>query len=157
MANIAAPGTKVVLAAKAVPAGEYALQFIGKCQASREFPGDFRAAVMNNIVSYEENVRAVLAKVVLAEADAGVVYASDAASVKNHAVDTVDIPERLNVIADYPIGLTREGTHPAEAEQFIRFLLSARGQQILAQAGFTPAVSETGSVTHTSPEPAPHE
>jgi len=157
LVDLGSPGVKIVLAANAVPAGAYALQFIDKCAAAPEFPAGFRSAVTHNAVSYEENVRAVLAKVVLAEADAGVVYVTDAASVKNHAVDTVDIPERLNVIAEYPIGRARESARPAEAERFIRFLLSARGRQILAQAGFTPAFPEPGSVEPASPEITPHE
>ena len=154
LADLGSPGVKIVLAANAVPAGEYALRFIGKCAAAADFSPGFRSAVIKNVVSYEENVRAVLAKVVLAEADAGVVYVTDAASVKNHAVDTIEIPERLNVIAEYPVGRTRESPHAAEADRFIRFLLSARGQEILAQAGFTPA---RRTAEGSAPKPAPPE
>jgi len=159
LSDLGAQGVKIVLAARAVPAGEYALQFLGKCGEDPEFPGDFRSAVSRNVVSYEENVRAVLAKVVLAEADAGVVYVTDAASVATHGVDTIDIPQRLNVIAEYPVGRTRESTHPAVAERFIQFLISPRGQEILEKAGFTRAVSAPGSskAKSSAPEIRPHE
>jgi len=159
LTDLAAAGVKIVLAADAVPAGEYALRFIGECAASPGFPAGFRSAVMRNVVSYEENVRAVLAKVVLAEADAGIVYVTDAASVKNHGVDTVDIPGRLNVLAEYPVGRARESAHPAEAEQFIRFLLSRRGQEILEQSGFTRAVepADGSGVTPAARGITPHE
>ncbi|HUI11373.1 MAG TPA: molybdate ABC transporter substrate-binding protein [Bacteroidota bacterium] len=159
LADLGSPGVKIVLAANAVPAGEYALRFIGRCSPSEGFPVDFMSAVLRNVVSYEENVRAVLAKVVLAEADAGVVYVTDAASASRRAVDTVDIPERLNVIAEYPIARVRESAHPAEAELFIRFLLSARGQELLEAAGFTraPAAAKSTDAKPADTESHPHE
>jgi len=159
LSDLASPGVRLVLAARAVPAGDYAQQFIGKCASGGEFRDDFGSAVARNVVSYEENVRAVLAKVVLAEADAGIVYVSDAASAARNTVDTVDIPERLNVTAEYPVGRTRESAHAAEAERFIRFLLSEAGQQILARAGFTRALPRAAAAPDASSpqDTSPHE
>ena len=77
LADLAKPGLKVVLADKAVPAGQYALDFLQKASAAAPFGPNYAAAVQKNVVSYEQDVKAVLSKVSLGEADAGIVYATD--------------------------------------------------------------------------------
>jgi molybdate transport system substrate-binding protein len=107
----------VVLAAAAVPAGKYATQALDA------------AHVTVHAKSLEDNVRSVLTKVQLGEADAGIVYATDAKSAKN--VNTVAIPN--SPIASYPA----LAVHPV-GQAFVDFLLSAQGQAILARYGFLP-------------------
>ena len=90
--------------------------------------------MLANVVSYEENVRAVLNKVSLGEADAGIVYTSDLAAAPE--IGRLDIPDALNSIARYPIAILNDSPHQAAAQSFVDFVLSADGQQILANYGF---------------------
>jgi len=110
----------VVLAAPEVPAGAYAAEVFE------------RAGVEPTVASYEQSVRAVAAKIALGEADAGVVYLTDALAAEN--VDVVDIPTALNVRAVYPIAAV--GGHGGPADDFTAFVLGDRGRVVLAEHGF---------------------
>jgi molybdate transport system substrate-binding protein len=133
--GLAAPGVRLVLAAAEVPAGEYALEFLDRASATGFGPG-YRQAVLENVVSYEENVKAVLGKVVLGEADAGIVYVSDAAGVAG--LGAIEIPAELNVTSVYPIQALSGSSQAELAEEFIAYVLSPAGQAALAKDGFTP-------------------
>jgi molybdate transport system substrate-binding protein len=133
------PGTKLVLAAKEVPAGNYALQFLEKASQSAGYNADFKEKVISNVVSYEENVRSVYSKVALGEADAGIVYATDVPKGNPDGVGVLEIPPDLNVIADYPIATINDSSNSRMTEDFISFVLSAEGQEILTKYGFIPA------------------
>ena len=130
-------GIKIVLADGSVPAGAYAIEFLSRCQESGEFGSGFREAVLANVVSYEENVKAVLTKIMLDEADAGVVYVSDVAGAAGRSAATIEIPDRMNVTASYPIGRTLDSRSAVQAERFIAFILSDAGQRLLVLSGFT--------------------
>jgi molybdate transport system substrate-binding protein len=91
--------------------------------------------VLANVVSYEANVRAVLSKVSLGEADAGIVYGSDAASA-GEAVRLIPIPPALNVIAQYPVAPVADSQEPELAQAFLELVLSGEGQAVLARHGF---------------------
>ena len=95
------------------------------------------AGVTVNPDSLEENVRAVVTKVTAGEADAGIAYRTDVTAAGDHA-DGVEIPEDVNVIAQYPIATTAEAPNPEGAQAFIDFVLSEQGQTILASYGFLP-------------------
>lgn len=138
LADLGQPGLKLVMAAAEVPAGRYSLEFLEKAAADPDLGPSFRAAVLANVVSYEDNVRAVLTKVTLGEADAGIVYASDAAGEKAGGVRVIEIPEALNVTAVYPIAALNDGPQPELAQAFIDLALSPEGQEILAKYGFLP-------------------
>jgi molybdate transport system substrate-binding protein len=86
--------------------------------------------------SYEENVKAVVTKVILGEADAGIAYTTDVAAAGDDAAG-VAIPAELNVVAEYPIVLTTEATNAAGGRAFVDFVLGEAGQAILADQGFT--------------------
>jgi len=86
--------------------------------------------------SYEADVKAVVTKVTLGEADAGIVYATDVKAAGDKATG-VEIPDELNVIATYPIVVTKAAKNVDTAEAFVAFVLSGAGQQILAGAGFS--------------------
>jgi molybdate transport system substrate-binding protein len=137
--DLARPGLKVVLAAPSVPAGGYSVQALEKLSTSPEYGADFGARVLANVVSREENVRQVLAKVALGEADAGIVYATDA---RGSAVTTIDIPDEYNVVARYYIAPTLSASNPEGAQRFVEYVLSPEGQAVLAEYGFGPAGSE---------------
>ncbi len=140
LADLAKPGLQIVLATKEVPVGQYALDFLDKAEADGTLGAGYRDAVLANVVSYEENVRTVLAKVTLGEADAGIVYRSDVTPTAAEQVQRIDIPDNLNTIASYPIAPLSDSPHAALAQQFIDYLLSPAGQQILEDAGFMPLV-----------------
>lgn len=119
LGDLARADLKVVLAAPAVPAGQYALDSLAK------------AHVVVKPVSLEDNVEGVVTKVGLGEADAGVVYATDATA--DHNVDAVSIPDGDNVQAEYlATGLSANGL------QFASFLRSTRAEAILRRFGFLP-------------------
>lgn len=123
---------RIVIGAAAVPVGRYTRQVLAK--ASARWPG-FAQQVMARAVSQELSVRQVLAKVALGEADAGIVYRTDAA-VAAGKVDVIAIPGDLNVVAAYPIAVLARAPHPALAAAWLAYLRSAEGQQVLARAGF---------------------
>jgi molybdate transport system substrate-binding protein len=79
----------------------------------------------------------VLAKVVLAEADAGIVYLTDARSSGDEVV-AIEIPPDFNVVAEYFIAPLSAAVYPGRARAFLDYLLSAEGRSILAGAGFEP-------------------
>ncbi len=120
-----------------VPVGQYSIEFLDLAEQSGDFPPRFKVAVLDNVVSYENNVRSVLTKVSLGEADGGIVYTTDAASVDGE-IGTLEIPAELNVNADYWILALPDSQHPEQANPFVEFVLSARGQQILEKYGFLP-------------------
>lgn len=134
--DLATPGLKLVLAAKAVPAGQYSLDFLNKASGKPEFGKAFSQTVLANVVSYEEDVRAVFGKISLGEADAGIVYSSDVVADKKNTVRTIAIPDELNMLATYPIAPLNDSRNAALAKQFIDYVLSKDGQAILERYGF---------------------
>jgi molybdate transport system substrate-binding protein len=134
--DLAKPGVKVVFAAEAVPVGRYSMEFLDKAEGDGRFGAGYKAAVIANVVSYEENVRAILAKVGLGEADAGIVYSSDVSGAVGAQVQRIDIPDDLNSVASYPVAPLSDTPHMATAQKFIDYLLSPTGQQMLEKYGF---------------------
>jgi molybdate transport system substrate-binding protein len=127
LADLSRPGLRVVLAAPAVPAGHYARESLA------------RAHVAVNPVSLEDNVEGVVTKVGLGEADAGIVYATDATL--GRGVEAVAIPDAENVRAEYLVSAVPFGDQRTGGEDFVSFLLSSRGQDVLHRFGFLRAPS----------------
>ncbi len=138
LADLAKPGLKIDLADKSVPAGQYTLDFLDKAAADPTFGPAFKTAVLANVVSNETDVRAVLSKVALGEADAGVVYISDYQSAAGK-LGKLDIPDSFNSIASYPIAPLADSKNAGLARAFVTLVLSPEGQAILAKHGFLPA------------------
>ena len=132
--DLAEPGTLLVLAGPDVPVGRYALESLDKLNAL--YGEDFSARALKNLVSEESNVRQATAKVVLGEADAAIVYATDAAVTED--VRTIGIPDAYNVEAAYTIAAVKESVQRELGERFLDFVLSNEGQAILARHGFRP-------------------
>lgn len=132
--DLAKPGLKLVLAAEEVPVGKYARQALD--QMNTQFGTDFKDKVLANVVSNEDNVRQVVSKVQLGEADAGIVYTSDAVAAPD--LKTIEIPVELNVIARYLIAPLVKSEDANLANSFIEYVLSANGQAVLAKWGFAP-------------------
>jgi molybdate transport system substrate-binding protein len=123
--DLAGSDLKVVLAAEEVPAGKYAKQILD------------RAGVSVRPVSREDNVKAVVTKVSLGEADAGIVYVTDVTA-GGDKVEGVDIPEEQNVVATYPIATVKASKAQDKAQAFMDMVLSPEGQQVLKEFGFLP-------------------
>ena len=117
--------------------GRYSLAFLDLAAADAAFDSGFKAAVLANVVSYEENVRSVLNKVALGEADAGIVYTSDLVGVEG--VTSLEIPDALNIVAQYPIAPLNDSAQPEAAAAFVEWVLSDAGQAILGNYGFGPS------------------
>jgi len=98
-------------------------------------------------VSQEENVKSVVSKVQLGEADAGFAYASDVTPAAARYLTQVEIPDAFNVIASYPIGVIAGAKSADQARQFIELVRSEEGQRVLQQHGFLPAVAGAPAVT----------
>ena len=126
---------RLVIGTSEVPIGHYTLEILER--ANRVYGPDFSARVQANVVSRELNVKQVLTKVVLAEADAGVVYQSDAQSALAQ-VQVVPIPSDINVVAHYPMASVLRSAQPALASAYLEFLLSAQAQAVFARDGFGP-------------------
>jgi molybdate transport system substrate-binding protein len=123
LADLARPGLVVALCAPLVPCGRYAREAFAK------------AGVAVPASSEELDVKAVVTKVSLGEADAGIVYETDVRAAAGSA-QGVDIPEASNVVATYPIAVLAEAPHREAAEAFVAFVTGARGRAILEGFGF---------------------
>jgi molybdate transport system substrate-binding protein len=124
---------RIILGVPEVPIGRYSLSILDRANAT--LGSDFRARVEARVISRELNVRQVLAKVSLGEADAGIVYRSDA-HVAGDRVTVVPIPSELNVIAEYPIAQVRDALHPNLAREWLAAVSSEAGRSKLRAAGF---------------------
>ena len=144
-------GLKIVLAAASVPVGGYALTALDNMTA--DFGATFSQTVIANVVSYEDNVKQVVAKVQLGEADAGIVYTSDVTPNVADKLIKLDIPDKYNVLATYPITVLKSAPNAALAQAFMDYVLSDKGQTILRKWGFIPALrlSTSPSLHHSVP------
>ena len=132
LSDLATLDPRIIMADEAVPAGHYSRQFLNK--ASLLMGASYATRVLSNVVSYELNVRSVLTKISLGEADAGIVYASDLMRAEN--IFSIPIPDSLNADAIYPIAPLSDSAYPELASAFITFVKSPAGQAILAAHGF---------------------
>ncbi len=123
VADLADPDLVVVQCAPEVPCGSYAEQIFDN------------AGVVVTPASFEESVKAVVTKVTLGEADAGIVYRTDVIATGDDAAG-VAIPADINVIAEYPVVALADAPNPDGARVFLDFVLGPAGQQILASYGF---------------------
>ena len=134
--DLARPGLKLVLADASVPAGTYARQILVKMSSAPNFGADFSQKVMKNVVSNETDVRQVVTKVELGEADAGIVYTSDLQVARD--LLTIPIPPQYNVTAHYPIAILQDSPNPDLAAAFANYVTSTEGGAILSEWGFSP-------------------
>lgn len=127
LAEVARGGGTVSLCAETAPCGKYADEVLRRAGV----------AVPPDRISRGQDVRATLAAVTDGDADAGIVYVTDAAAVGSE-VTTVTIPEAQNAVARYPIAVVKAGSDVTAASAFVRDVRGARAQQVLRDAGFGP-------------------
>jgi molybdate transport system substrate-binding protein len=132
--DLARPNLNLVLADSSVPVGNYARQVLSRMSEDPAFGEDFTSAVLANLVSNETDVRQVVTKVELGEADAGIVYISDAVAAPD--LNTIAIPDKFNVSARYPIAILKNSSFPDLAAEFIAYVNSPAGQAIMEKWGF---------------------
>ena len=134
--DLSQPGLKLVLAAEEVPAGRYARQILDNLNA--QFGAEYKEKVLANVVSNEDNIRQAVTKIQLGEADASIVYVSDAVAAPE--LQKIEIPADVNVVAEYPISPLAKSANSGLADEFIDYVLSPEGQATLKKWGFTPIV-----------------
>ncbi len=122
------PGIKLVIAAAAVPVGSYTLQVLKQMALT---------SVLSNVVSRESDVRSVLSKVALGEADAGFVYSTDAKTVPGK-VNVIKIPAWAQPKVTYEMAVVSSSANKAAAQAYIKEVLSKAGQKKMLAAGFLP-------------------
>jgi molybdate transport system substrate-binding protein len=135
-ADLARPGLKIVAAGEAVPITRYADELVGKLTALEGYPSGFAEGYAANIVSREDDVKAVVAKIELGEGDAAIVYATDALA--SDAVTTLDVPVEAAVTASYAGAVIGRSPHLKESRAFLDWLNGSDAQEILGSFGFLP-------------------
>ncbi|MEZ4669058.1 MAG: molybdate ABC transporter substrate-binding protein [Anaerolineae bacterium] len=171
LSDLARPGVKLILAAPGVPVRDYTDTMLQTLALDADYGSAYPEAVLLNLASEEDNVRQVVAKVALGEADAGIVYQSDVTPDLNDLIQTITIPDEVNVLAAYPIGIIENTPNPSFAKAFVDYALSEDGQAILMKWNFigkcpaslnlslTPPIQSTTQPASTSaptgePDPA---
>lgn len=123
--DLATPGIKLVLAAEDVPVGDYAREMLANAGIAD--------GALANVVSNEDDVKGIVQKVTLGEADAGIVYRTDVTAAVATDLEVIDVPDDVNVVAVYPIAAIAGAPGPARG--FVSFVLGP-GQAVLRGAGF---------------------
>ncbi|HZT08126.1 MAG TPA: molybdate ABC transporter substrate-binding protein [Chloroflexota bacterium] len=136
--DLGRPGVRLVATNPQVPVGAYTLQVLDKLSRDPTYGPEFSKNAVANIRSHEEDVRSLLAKVTLGEADAGVVYTSDITPQVASQVKVIAIPPADNVTATYPIAVVQGSHRPDVAQRFVESVLSDDGQKTLARWGLQP-------------------
>jgi molybdate transport system substrate-binding protein len=134
--DLARSGVKVIAAGDEVPITRYATELVGNLAREPRYPADFAALFAANIVSREDNVKAVVAKIELGEGDAGIVYVTDAMA--SDDVTTIDVPDAANVPATYDGVVVTASSNIEAAKAFLDWFAGPEGQSILAGFGFLP-------------------
>ena len=136
--DLSRPGLKIVIGAEAVPVGAYTRQVLSNLARAPGFEADFGRRVLANVVSHEENVRAVLAKVQLGEADVGFVYRSDVTPALSRLIRSLPIADDFNVLATYPVAVLRGAPRGELARDFVAHLGSPESRAALERHGLLP-------------------
>jgi molybdate transport system substrate-binding protein len=135
--DLGKPGTKLLFAVADTPIGKVTLDSLDKME--KQFGAGFKAKVQANVVSNESGVKPIVSKVKLGEADAGVVYVTDAVAAPD--LKTITIPAELNVISQLNVAPLVKATNGEQAAGFAGYLVSPEGQTILKKWGFLPGKS----------------
>ena len=146
--DLANSGVKLVVANSSVPVGNYSLQMLSKASNNSSYGAGFNSSALVNVVSEEMNVNDVVVKVALGQGDAGIVYVSDVPAAYKDKVTVVTIPDSVNVVAQYPIGVLSSSQNAQLAQSWINYVTSPGGQAILQKYGFIiPKTSQNVTAT----------
>jgi molybdate transport system substrate-binding protein len=150
--DLANDGVKFVSAQTSVPIGQYTAQMLDKASADPTYGSDFRSKVEANTVSKEDNVRQVVSKVQLGEADAAVVYSTDVTPQVRDQLQLIQVPDPLQTLATYPIAVAK-GANSTGGEAFVSYVLGSDGQATLAKWGFLAPTAATAQPAAAQPTP----
>lgn len=125
VADVSRPGTKLVVAAEGVPVGDYTRSVLESLGLD---------AALGNVVSNEDDVKGVVAKVSVGEADAGFVYATDAVAAED--IRTIELPEDAQPPIEYAVAVVSSGSDQDAARAFVEKLVGPDGRAALEAAGF---------------------
>jgi molybdate transport system substrate-binding protein len=143
--DLAVPGVKILMGTKDLPAGDYALQVLDRLAADPEFGQEYKESVLSNVVSQETTVNRIVSKIALGEADAGFAFISDVSPEMIGKVTRISVPDKYNVVGDFPVGVLSQSEYPEEAQAFLDLMMSSDGQAILEKYGFIPVVQAGAS------------
>jgi molybdate transport system substrate-binding protein len=135
-ADLAREGVKIIGAGEAVPITKYATQLVADLAKDPDYPPYYRQRYAANVVSKEDNARAVVAKVALGEGDAAIVYATDARASAD--IETIEVPDDANVRARYAGVVIKASSRVDAAKAFLEWFAGPAGQAILGRFGFLP-------------------
>jgi len=135
-ADLGTPGVKIVAAGNEVPITKYATELVANLAREPGYPADFAAACAANVVSREDSVKSVVAKIQLGEGDAGIVYVTDASA--SSEVATITVPGSANVPATYAGVVVKASPNATAAAEFLEWLGGPDGGAILRDFGFSP-------------------
>ncbi|HEV8637325.1 MAG TPA: molybdate ABC transporter substrate-binding protein, partial [Chloroflexota bacterium] len=134
--QLARPDLKLVITQRDVPVGVYTRDALDRMSKDARFGPAYASKVLANVRSEEANVKQLVAKVQLGEADAAFVYSSDVSAAVSAELKTIEVPDQFNTIADYPVAAVKDAPQPALAQAFIRYLLGDAGRTVLAKHNF---------------------
>jgi molybdate transport system substrate-binding protein len=132
--DMANAGVKVIAAGDEVPISNYAKVLVRNLGEQPGYPADFAARYLANVVSNEENVKAIVAKIELGQGDVAIVYLTDARA--STSVKQIAVPEGANVLAAYAGVVVRPSPIADAAEAFLDWLTKPAAQAIFAAFGF---------------------
>ena len=136
--ELARRGVKVVLGSPTTPVGAYSREALRRMGTlGLDFVANYAQRVMANVVSEEDNVKSVVTKVQLAEADAGMVYRSDVTPSVARMVRVFELPPAAQIVANYPIAIVKGSTHAEAARTFLALLASRDGRAVLERHRMT--------------------
>jgi molybdate transport system substrate-binding protein len=138
--DLGKPGVKIILGKPDSTTGASTLEFLGKAAALPEFGATYSETVQANVVSYGDTARDVIDKIMRNEGDVGIVWTSEVTPRTGAYVGQISIPRKLNSIQSYPIAPIKDSANPAEAQKFIDYVFSPKGQAILIKYGFIVAL-----------------
>ncbi len=133
--DLANQGVRLLVAVVDTPIGKATLSSLDKMD--KKLGAGFKEKVLANVVSNESGVKPIVSKLQLGEADAGIVFVTDAVAAP--ALKTVTIPPDLNMISQLNVAPLAKAPNPEQAAAFAAFVTSAQGQEILKKWGFMSA------------------
>jgi molybdate transport system substrate-binding protein len=135
-ADLAKPGLKIIAAGDEVPITAYAKQLVANLAKEPGYPAGFEASYTSNVVSKEDNVKAVIGKIEIGEGDAAIVYITDATA--STEVSVIPVPDSANVTARYAGMVVGASPDQEPARMFLGWLTGPDGQAVLSRFGFLP-------------------
>ncbi|MGO4886589.1 molybdate ABC transporter substrate-binding protein [Anaerobacillus sp. MEB173] len=132
--DLATKEYRLVIGVEDVPIGMFTRQFLER--ANEKYGSNFKETVLANTASLETNTRQVSGKITMGEGDIGITYVTDVIPSIKDKVMTIDIPDELNIISENTIAITTNAQQPELAQQWIDYVLSEEGQEILAHHQF---------------------